>query len=376
MKKRKSELILDGIAYIIEAVFLSIIVGFFMLVIGKIMIFDSNSEEDNSTNLNNEDINSMESQQYAALIDGLNDIKTALKEISDSLVVPKEKFVLKVNAEYEPRVHILNKDASKVIDEPSLPDNTLIAYDIYTGNSIKSDQIINEKVIIPYEEAGYMILFYGKVNANYCWDGDCIINAYKDDVLVYITEAKYNDGELNSYKQAFVDSGFWYTSKRRVIGEKEGTTITSGETWKYDYSSDIKMNFNFEKPKSQDMYTVDKLRMLKFQQLREYYYGNTWNGLYDDQTFGSFLICYNDDLTVRTLYCGRFTAGQFDDFSGTAWEITQQVETGDYYYYEGDFNNGTRPKHNINQLPLTMVDIENKLSEHNIDLNIEWDLEQ
>lgn len=305
-----------------------------------------------------------------ALFEELISVSQSVKELKNALVVDQSEMTIHLLSNDVLRIHTLLKDVNLVIEEPNMYRNEAIATNINNGELLFSQDIVGKNVVVPYEEDGFQIIFCGKYNEQYHWDGECVVNAYKNGILVSITEANYDDGSIINYKQAFVDSGFWYTSKRTIVGEKDGMPITSGETWKYKYKNDIKLDFDFYSSTSENMITVDKLRLKEKQKLFEYYYGNTWHGSYWDNTGKALLIKYNDDLTVRTLYVGSFSDGQFDDTD--AWEIAQQNETKKYYYYEGSFVMGQRPKHRIDQKPLSIAEIEEVLYSNDLNLNIDW----
>ncbi|WP_026661331.1 hypothetical protein [Butyrivibrio sp. AC2005] len=174
------------------------------------------------------------------------------------------------------------KTAQGFLSEPMWTAGENFAEDSTTGEIIKVENAIGETLVIPYEEGDKKIVFCGQFNENMHWNGHCVINVYSQDVLINITEANYDDGLLLSYKQAFVDNGSWYTSNRKIIDCINGYDVSDGETWRYKYSGDIRMSFNFLEVESKDIFTVDRLRI--GEKLLEYYQGRTYKGKYSDGT--------------------------------------------------------------------------------------------
>lgn len=124
------------------------------------------------------------------------------------------------------------------------------------------------------------MLFYGQLDEDGKWDGDCIINIYENKKLKLITEAVYNNGELSTFQQAFPNESarqngqnVWFFSNRAM---KEGFSI--GETWDYIREGDFKQTFSYDKVTADDILTIQELQSEVAVQLEGYYRGNTSGG--------------------------------------------------------------------------------------------------
>lgn len=299
-------------------------------------------------------------------------LQTKMEIVKDALVVDESQMTLTLTKEKLLDFNITSMNVNEVFLEPKWGENEIIAVNNDTNEIINSDEIANKTIVVPYTENGLRVVFCGKYNEKFHWDDTCVLNVYKNDILVNITEANYDDGRLINYKQAFLDDGVWYTSRRYVVGVEDGININAGETWKYKQISKIQMNFSFEEATSNDMLTVDALRLRENTGLLEYYSGNTWNGKYNDKSDDALFIKYNEDGTVKTLYKGGFINGLFHDESGKAWEIAELNDTNQYYYYTGAFIHGKRPRHEITQKPLMEEEIINLLESNQLNLDLLW----
>ncbi len=235
----------------------------------------------------------------------------------------------------------VKKNNSFIENAPSWKSTDIIAKDIKTEKEYTAKQLEGKKILIPYFENGQEVYFYGQFNTENHWNGDCILNVYKDSKLTYIMEAKYNDGNLLSYKQVFkyttsLNIKVWSISKRTHKGN-----VNHGESRNYIRNKNKKKKFNMKNVTSSDILTVDKFKKSIKTPLEAYYCGNTSNGSYNDKTGNAYLVKYASDGTIRTLYCGNFENGKFEDSTGKAWYIVRNPKKGtDYVYYKGDFKDG------------------------------------
>lgn len=70
-----------------------------------------------------------------------------------------------------------------------------------TGKTYVAEELIDERVLLCYEEDGCTVFFYGAFNENYHWNGSCLINKYRDGKLEFISYDAYDDGNLLAAKQ-------------------------------------------------------------------------------------------------------------------------------------------------------------------------------
>ncbi len=254
-----------------------------------------------------------------------------------------------------------------------MDENTILAINAISGEEYSTVQLANQKILLPYIEEETEVYFYGKINEEMHWDGECLINAYDShDELSIIMEAQYDDGELKEYKQVIPytaqnGTDVWVVSERKHEGD-----INIGESRNYIRQEIYKKDFDINTVVSNDMLTVDEIISSDLQ-LEAYYYGNTSNGFYNDDTGNAYLVKYAQDGTVMTLYKGRFKDGQFHDNTGNAWYIVRSKDT-DYMYFKGVFEYGSPIKdgNSVFENPLSKEQIEGILEKETINCNLVW----
>ena len=142
---------------------------------------------------------------------------------------------------------------------------TAVAYSA-SGTEYTTNQLAELKLLLPYEDDGAEGVFYGSFSENNRWDGNCIVNLYKDGKLVLITDAVYDDGKVLSCKQAFPDvttgerlddgtvlkQDIWVVSDRVI---ENG--VSRGETWHYFRDGDFKQQFDADEVTFEDIISVD-----------------------------------------------------------------------------------------------------------------------
>lgn len=280
-------------------------------------------------------------------------VESLQNENKDPLNVPNADTI-NINNYYGKELRFTNEAKIEIVQEspeyaclltrPMWQSNDIIAEDVETGEKYTAEQLVNERILLPYMINNQENYFYGQFNENNQWDGNCIINTYSNDKLVLIMEAEYDNGVLVSYKQ--VMQGMSKAGKVWSIADRvHHETYNSGETWNYMYEECLK-EFGFEDVSEEDILSVDdfELDIKRTSLLEGYYYGNTSEGFYNDKTDTAYIIKFSDDGYIRTLYKGRFKNGNFDDNTGNAWEIVfdSSNSINRYFYYEGKFENGTR----------------------------------
>lgn len=221
-----------------------------------------------------------------------------------------------------------------------------------------TEELQNQSVIMAYTENGQEVFFVGQFNENNRWDGECLINAYKEGTLTIATKAIYEDGRRIDYEQVYPDEGQWIYAVR-----KENGTQNDGDTWKYAWNGQVKQEASIGNPSSADIYEPAEIRNDISEIPVSHYHGSTSGGLYNDDTGEAYNISYFGDGTtnVRTLYKGKFKDGYYDDSGNGAisWYITRERpnekgEGGTYYmYYTGRFQDG----HPIDERKRTSTDI-------------------
>lgn len=274
----------------------------------------------------------------------------------------------------------------------SLDNSEIIAIDNITREEYTAPQLAEQKLFIPYiNEKGQEVFFLGQFNKNNQWDGECIINIYENDNLILVTEGEYKDGHILNYKQVLpftTNAGLkvWSVSERSIVAKDANETAIdytnvdtyyiNGESWNYfaDDKNSYRKHFNFDDASEINIVTVDQFKSTISSPLEGYYFGNTSNGKYNDDTGTSYMIKYFENGTVRTLYHGDFKNGSFNDSSNEAWYISKSENTT-YMYYKGKFEN-EKPLHNENskfENYLTLERIRELLIENGFFLKLNWD---
>lgn len=284
--------------------------------------------------------------------------------IAPKVVYPTEIFKdsLGVNVqEYEIPLYLA---------EPKWEETDVLAKDS-DGNEYTARDLVDKKLLVPYIENGEEVYFYGQYNSSNQWEGNCIINVYKDDILVLVTDATYAAGVVIDYKQVLpsvTQSGekIWIISERVNEGD-----YNSGKSWNYVRESDKTKDFEIDTVEEKDILAADTFPVNS--RLEGFYYGNTAGGLYNDETGNAYMVKYDEDGYVRTLYSGRFKDGKFDDNTGNAWYITRNEKT-DYMYYKGKFSDGSPENDKASQFysNLTLNDIENFIKGKDFEVELRW----
>ncbi len=219
-----------------------------------------------------------------------------------------------------------------------------IADDVKNNIEYFANQLTDTKLLIPYFDGNKEIFFYGQYNASNHWNGNCIINIYEENKLTTIIEGNYDDGKLLSYKNAVQTTTaagieVWSFSYRT-----NEITYNSGETRNYYKLNNYEKTFN--NVSIENILYVDNFEnSIKISSpLEGYYFGNTSNGFYNDNTGKAYMIKYDIDGIIKAFYTGCFKDGFLDDNSGNAWEIIfdNSNNINKYFYYRGKFQKGKR----------------------------------
>lgn len=269
-------------------------------------------------------------ETLAVLYKGSNSNSNTASGTSSGNIVPNPEFMVDISNSLDGRG--TPGSAPKV----QLLSDTVIARVKGTDVELTAGELANHKVLLPYTSGGQEVFFYGQINENGCWDGNCILNTYQDDKLVLITDAVYINGNLISCKQVFS-----YTmSSNRVVwayaDRLQEESYSSGETWLYAKNDDYLKDFGLNDVTADKILTADGFRETIDSSKVAYYYGNTSDGYFNDTTGDAYIIHYFEDGSIRLLYSGNFSHGQLHDLTGNAWYIVRQIDTK-YMCYKGKF---------------------------------------
>lgn len=299
----------------------------------------------------------------------INDISVEIARIGERLPSTYEPVKETKTAISEGYNDVVNQHGSiqLLADTVAIDRNTREPYDI--------DQLADHTILLPYREDGQEVFFYGQFNNKGHWDGNCIINVYKNGILQRITDANYDDGKLLSSKEVFPyvtarGQSVWAISDRI---RKDGSG--SGETWFYIRTNMYDQHFEFDDVAPINILSVEKFKLIiDTTQVEGYYHGDVSDGYFNDKTGNSFMVYFFPNGKVRTLYVGNFAYGTFNDDTGDAWEISKENNTT-YMYYRGTFSNGHSDPGNIFENYLTLPRIKEIIAGKGFD-NLQWDFEE
>lgn len=249
----------------------------------------------------------------------------------------------------------------------TIPQTIKLGVNDETNETCNPIDFVGKQMFVPYKNNGQYVLFYGQFNKNYHWDKNCILNIYEDNKLIFIMDAQYDDGQLKSYKQAFSDTtnqneDVWVVSER-VSEEK----YNSGETWYYIREEDYKQSFDFQNVISDDLMQFSDFESILNTRIERYYKGDTFNGLFNDDSGDAQLVIYNSEGNVRYLYVGSFLDGYPYDDTGNAWSLG--LDGDKYYYYKGKFD-GERSSTPYPWLPATQEEIDQYVSQEKFNCSL------
>lgn len=236
---------------------------------------------------------------------------------------------------------------------------------IYKGTVCYAKDNVDEPLIITYTEEDKEVYFYGSYNEKYHWNGYCITNTYYlDGSLAGICESYFEDGERLDYISFYkLDDGKWIYSNRDCVGKEN-----SGISVCYAFQNEINRNFTNTNVRISDILFPDKV-IETFNPVKiTYYFGNTSNGLYNDDTGTAYLVKYYEDGTVQLLYVGKFVNGYPNDKA--AWSIAYSEEGGYYVHNTGKFVNGSAVKKSND--PLSIIDIKKIIFEYDFECELNW----
>lgn len=204
------------------------------------------------------------------------------------------------------------------------------------GNQYIAEDLVGQTVLLTYKVNGNNVYFLGQFNENYNWDGYCVVNEYDSNGnLVGICESNFDNGVRLDYVTVLYDKeNIWdYYNRTCEDGYNSGESIT------YYLESNVVSNFTNTNVRVSDILYADKFLENANPRMLKYYYGNTSDQLFNDSTGEAYFVKYSEDGYVKTLYCGGFVNGQFEDMSGDAWYIVKEDDTT-YMYYKGQFKGG------------------------------------
>ena len=236
------------------------------------------------------------------------------------------------------------------------------------GKAYIADELINQTIILTYNDEGKEVYFLGQYDENYRWNGYCVTNAYYPDGTLYgICESNFDDGTRLDYK-SFVatDTPNEWVYSDKICSEESN----AGKNILYSLVYDRTKNFTTTNVRTTDIMYPDDFVNQNNPRVLKYYNGNTVNGKYEDNTGNAYYISFNEDGTIKTLYVGQFSNGTFNDNTGEAWDISYSEESRNYIYNKGIFKDGNAT--NCTSEIYDMDQINTLIANRDFDCELKW----
>ena len=219
---------------------------------------------------------------------------------------------------------------------PNVTTVTELGYFASNDSIVYATDVVNSSSVFYYQEDNYDIFFFGMLNDHLKWDGNCVLNAYKDNKLQYSISAKYEDGKVMSFRQIHRDSNIWIFSES--LYESEARCVRH-----YIKQADYQKDYNVLTVDENDAIYPEQVYEQCTGRLIKYYVGQIENDVFEDCSGDAHLICFGEDEKIDFYYRGCFVNGEPEDNTGTAWSLKwDAMEPHGYMYYVGCFSKGKR----------------------------------
>ncbi len=274
---------------------------------------------------------------------------------------------IKFNNDNVPKTTLANNDY--MLSAPNWTDSDVKIASLLQNDNIEytAKGLQNRPFVTMYFENGNEVYFLGKYNENNHWDGECILNVYRNNELMTVFEGTYDDGELKKFKRiACDDSREWTVANRVVFAE-----YTDGETWNYTKTKSFSQGINSENFDENQILRVDQILNSIDEKVVSYYKGRISDNFYNDETGNAIIVNYKENGDVRFLYVGKIKDGYPHDDTDNAWSISWGKANDGYYYYKGKFVDGNNVETPKNWSPMTQEEIKEKIALENFDFSLQ-----
>lgn len=366
-QKKRKELFFEILSVLTALSVIAIIVGYFMSLRNEINLLKVQSET--VTSMNDyiyKDDNSINNQ--------IHDINDNLDDLEDDLELIMAALNIKVVSVTDDKAvsaidDAVAQDQPETSTTPAIPSAIVLGTDV-NGTTYYVEDLVNELVLFTYQEDKKEIYFLGQYNENYHWDGYCVTNAYYSDGTLYgICESNFRDGKRIDYKSFYEDSkNCWTLSDRKCTDDGNiGTSIN------YSMEYEKIKNFTPTNVRRPDILYVDKLVAALKPTITKFYYGKTSKEQYNDTSGEAYLVKYDSDGMVKTLYVGNFVNGYCEDKTGNAWNIAYSDELKNYYHNTGNFSKNKAEKKSTEAI--TLEEINQIIQGYEFDCELTWKIE-
>lgn len=234
-------------------------------------------------------------------------------------------------------VSIVDNDISD--STSSISPDTCIGTDS-DGKVYIAKNLIDQTILLTYNEDDKEIYFLGQYNKNYHWNGYCVINTYDaDGKLNGINESNFDDGNRLDYESYYLSDkqNEWiYTDRDCKEETNEGISI------RYKSNFSKQKNFTATNVRVSDLIYIESMKEYDNKEILSYYMGKTSNGVYNDDSGNAYLVMYNSEGFVSVYYKGNFKDGYFEDENAIEIVLDESYNINKYFLYNGGFTRGER----------------------------------
>lgn len=285
------------------------------------------------------DVSEMREYLYSddGVKDQLGEFSDKMDKVTNLLNITAIKADVTTEEYIKNNVSIVDNDISD--STSSISPDTCIGTDS-DGKVYIAKNLIDQTILLTYNEDDKEIYFLGQYNKNYHWNGYCVINTYDaDGELNGINESNFDDGNRLDYESYYLSDkqNEWiYTDRDCKKETNEGISI------RYKSNFSKQKNFTTTNVRVSDLIYIESMKEYDNKEILSYYMGKTSNGVYNDDSGNAYLVMYNSGGFVSVYYKGDFRDGYFEDENAIEIVLDESDNINKYFLYNGGFTRGKR----------------------------------
>ena len=285
------------------------------------------------------DVSEMREYLYSddGVKDQLGEFSDKMDKVTNLLNITAIKADVTTEEYIKNNVSIVDNDISD--STSSISPDTCIGTDS-DGKVYIAKNLIDQTILLTYNEDDKEIYFLGQYNKNYHWNGYCVINTYDvDGKLNGINESNFDDGNRLDYESYYLSDkqNEWiYTDRDCKKETNEGISI------RYKSNFSKQKNFTTTNVRVSDLIYIESMKEYDNKEILPYYMGKTSNGVYNDDSGNAYLVMYNSGGFVSVYYKGDFRDGYFEDENAIEIVLDESDNINKYFLYNGGFTRGKR----------------------------------
>lgn len=285
------------------------------------------------------DVSEMREYLYSddGVKDQLGEFSDKMDKVTNLLNITAIKADVTTEEYIRSNVSIVDNDISN--STSSISPDTCIGTDS-DGKVYIAKNLIDQTILLTYNEDDKEIYFLGQYNKNYHWNGYCVINTYDaDGKLNGINESNFDDGNRLDYESFYLSDkqNEWiYTDRDCKKETNEGISI------RYKSNFSKQKNFTATNVRVSDLIYIESMKEYDNKEILSYYMGKTSNGVYNDDSGNAYLVMYNSEGFVNVYYKGNFKDGDFEDENAIEIVLDESDNINKYFLYNGGFTRGER----------------------------------